>query len=189
MNEQKMNDLLQRYFDGATTLDEERILKRYFAGSDIYESHRAYQPMFAFFAQEREVELTGLKPDFGEDCAVEEFKVSRIHIFKSWNLGIISAIAASIALLLWIGLAQTKTDDFIYFVNGQRIYDQTAAIALAEDKLQMLAESMQIARNSMAALEKLQESNQSLMQLNKISEAYRQIEEVGAKMEELRIRN
>jgi len=180
MNEQKVNELLQRYFDGATTLDEERDLKRYFARSDIHESLKAYRPMFTFFAQEI------------DNSKIQEFKDSKIQGFKGsrfWNFGIITAIAASIALLLWIGLPQTSLEDYIYFVNGQRVYDESAAIALAENKLQLLATSMQTARSSMAAFDKMQESNQSLQQLNKISNVYRQIEELRTKSVELRIKN
>ena len=174
MNEQRVHELLQRYFDGATSLEEERNLQRYFAGCDVHESLKAYRPMFTFFAQERAVEPP-----------IRKTQARKISL----NMSIITAIAASIALLLWIGLPMMKSDDYVYFVNGQRIYDENAAIALAEDNLQMLAASMQSALNGMTALDKLQESNQSLQQFSIISNAYRQIEELGSKFEELKIEN
>ena len=174
MNEQKVEELLQRYFEGATSLDEERALRRYFAESDTPDSLKAYRAMFTFFADERAVEPPKQK------AAIRSVRLT---------LSIVAAIAASIAILFLIGMPQQQPDNYVYYVDGQRIYDETAAIALAETKLQMLAASMQKAQNSMAAFERVQESAQSLQQLGKISNAYRQMEMLGAKIGELTINN
>ena len=176
MNGQKIHDLLQRYFDGATSLDEERELQRYFAGRNIPHGLKAYQPMFAFFAEEQAVHPPAQKP------------AARI-IRLNWS--IITGIAASIAILFLVSLpkVQREHDQYAYYVDGQRVYDEDAALESAEIKLQMMAASMQKARNSMAAFEKVQESNQSLQRFDKISNAYRQMETLGSKLEELRINN
>ena len=161
MNEQKIQDLLQRYFDGATSLDEERELQRFFTGGNIPDALMAYKPLFAYFAEERAVEPPAQKPE------------ARIVRLK-WAF--VAGIAASIAILFMVGVpTDAPPDHYAYFVDGHRVYDETAALESAEDKLQMLAASMQKARNSMSALEKVQESNQSLQQFEKISNAYRQI--------------
>ena len=175
MNEQKIHELLRRYFDGATSLDEERELQQYFAGDDISDSLKAYLPMFAFFAEERTVEPPVRK--------------SARTIPLNW--AVITGVAASIAILFLVGLPKmSKThEQYAYYVDGQRVYNETAAMESAEDKLQMLAASMQKAKNSMAAFEKVQESNQSLQQFGKISNAYRQIEEVGFKLQDVTSNN
>ena len=162
MNEQKVQELLQRYFDGVTSIDEERTLQHYFAESDMPDSLKIYRPMFAFFDEERTIQPPAQKP------AIRSFRLPAI----------ITGIAASIAILIMISLPKTEVDNYVYYVNGQRIYDQTAAIASAEEKLQMLAESIQKAQNSMAAFEKVQESAKSLQQFGKILNAYRQIETI-----------
>ena len=172
MNEQKIHELLQRYFEGATSLNEECELQRFFSGGDIPDALKAYQPLFAYFAEERAVEPPAQKP------------AARI---VRMNWAIVTGIAASIAILFIVGLPKAQHDQYAYFVDGQRVYDETAALESAEMKLQMMAASMQKARNSMSALEKVQESNQSLQQFEKISNAYRQMEMVNAKLEELRI--
>ena len=154
MDKQKIQELLKRYFEATTTLDEERDLQRYFAGSRIDDSLKVYRPLFTFFAEERAIEPPA-------------YKTRTIRL--KWS--VITAIAASIALLLWLGTPKTEpVENFVYIVDGKRVYDETAALAIAENKLQMLAESMQTARNSMAAFEKLQESSQPLI---KISNALR----------------
>jgi len=171
MNEQKIHELLQRYFDGATSLDEERELQWFFSGRNIPDSLMAYQPMFAFFAEERAVEPPAQKP------AARTIRL---------NWAIATGIAASIAILFLVNLPKTQHEQYAYFVDGQRVYDETAAMESAENKLQMLAASMQKARNSMTAFEKVQESNQTLQQFGKISDAYRQMEMLGSKLEELK---
>jgi hypothetical protein len=173
MNEQKIHELLQRYFNGATSLSEESELQRYFAEGDIHDSLKAYQPMFVFFAEERTVEPPVRKP-------------TARYINLSWVA--ITSIAASIAILLLVGLPKTQ-DHYIYYVDGQRVYDQATALESAESSLQMLAASMQKARSSMTALETVQEGNKPLQQLSKIANAYRQAEEAGFKLQEAMVTN
>lgn len=166
MNEQKIHELLQRYFDGETSLDEERKLQRYFAEEEIPDSLMVYRQLFTFFAEEQAVMPPVHKP------------------LVRLNWAIITGIAASIAILFLIGLPKVQHEQYVYYVDGHRIYDETAAMELAGDKLQMLATSMQKAQSSMAAFGKVQESNRSLQQFGRISDAYRQMENVEAKLQE-----
>jgi len=161
MNAQTAQELLQRYFDGTTSLDEERKLQRYFAEGNLPDSLKAYQPMFAGFAEERAVAPP-----------THRHEVRRFRL--SWS--VITGIAASVALILLVGFPKTQ-DDYIYYVDGQRIYDKATAMAAAERKLQMLATSMQTARSSMAAFEVVQESRQPLQQLNQALSTYQRLEE------------
>jgi len=161
MNEQKIHELLQQYFEGATSLDEERELHRYFAGENISETLKAYRPMFTFFAEERAVEPPQPK------AVTRNLRI---------GMSILTGVAASIAILFLVSVPKMQSDHYVYFVDGQRIYDESAAIALAENKLQLLAVSMQKAQSSMYAFDKVQESNQALQQFGKISDAYQLIE-------------
>ena len=174
MNEQKVQDLLRRYFDGATSIDEERELQQYFSEENIPDSLKAYRPMFAFFAVERAVE--------------PPVRQSARTIRLNWTA---VGVAASIAILFLVGWPKTPEthEQYAYYVDGQRVYNEMAAMELADDKLQMLSASMQKAKSSMSAFEKVQESNQSLQQFSKISNAYRQIEEVGFKLQDVTSNN
>ena len=161
MNEQKIEELLQRYFDGATSLDEERELQRYFAGNDIPGPLKAYRHLFAYFAEERAVQPP--KP---------KAVVRNIRL----GLSLLTGVAASIAILFLVGLPQKQPDMYVYYVDGQRVYNEVAALETAEYKLQLLAASMQKAQNGMAALDKVQDGNQALQQFDKISNAFQRIE-------------
>lgn len=48
--------LLDRYFEGETTLEEEKTLAAYFASADVADDLLPYRPMFGYFAEAREME-------------------------------------------------------------------------------------------------------------------------------------
>lgn len=43
--------LLHRYFEGDTTLEEEARLREYFRGDDVHPELKAYDPMFAYWEE------------------------------------------------------------------------------------------------------------------------------------------
>jgi len=51
MGDQLMEKLLDKYFEGETTLVEEKQLKRLFQQEDLPEHLQPYQPMFQYFGQ------------------------------------------------------------------------------------------------------------------------------------------
>ena len=50
-----MNELLEKYWEGTTSIEEELQLKRYFASANIDAAHEVYKPIFSAFALEKEV--------------------------------------------------------------------------------------------------------------------------------------
>lgn len=48
-------ELLDRYFEGETSLAEEQQLRAYFQSGDIDPAHNAFAPLFAYWAEAREV--------------------------------------------------------------------------------------------------------------------------------------
>ncbi|MEM6772891.1 MAG: hypothetical protein AAF597_20095 [Bacteroidota bacterium] len=55
-------ELLDRYFAGETSLDEEQQLRDYFAAGDIDPAHRPFAPMFAYWAAAGEVTAPPARP-------------------------------------------------------------------------------------------------------------------------------
>lgn len=164
MNEQKTHELIRLYFEGATSLAEEQALREFFSGEKISPPFAACKPLFSFFAEERAIEPPVRK--------------SRSKTVRMLPWLVFPAIAASIAILFIIKLSDARQDEFIYFVNGKRIYDGAAAVESAESKLQLLAVSMQKAKTCMSAFEKIQEGGQALQQLNRIPDAFQYLERV-----------
>lgn len=50
----KIEQYIEKYFEGTTTLAEEKVLKTYFSQDEVAPHLRAYQPMFRFFSEARE---------------------------------------------------------------------------------------------------------------------------------------
>lgn len=53
MELQKIEQLIERYFEGETTLAEEQQLKKYFSQNEIAEHLKVYQPMFEHFLESK----------------------------------------------------------------------------------------------------------------------------------------
>jgi hypothetical protein len=51
MDLQKIEQLLDDYFEGETGVEDEKLLKAYFSGNDIAPHLELYRDMFAYFAQ------------------------------------------------------------------------------------------------------------------------------------------
>lgn len=81
--------LLERYWEGETTLEEERTLKAYFASGDVDKRLRAVAPLFQALREEQTVRY-------------EKTKVAPLKpVHFSWQK---LAAAASVALLIAAGL-------------------------------------------------------------------------------------
>ena len=53
--EQDIDKILENYFEGETTLEEEKLLRTYFCSADVAEKHKDFIPLFRYQIAEREV--------------------------------------------------------------------------------------------------------------------------------------
>ena len=58
----KIESLLEKYFEGTTTLAEEKILQQYFYSAEVDPDLKQYQPIFAFFTSEKKMPYNPKKP-------------------------------------------------------------------------------------------------------------------------------
>ena len=130
-NQADLEQLIDRYFDGETTVQEEQALREVLAdcpwSSETIDEARFTMGYFAAHKQQRR----------------------RVATFT--NTFRITAIAASIAVLLTVGLTtlwnHQQTDDCIAYVNGKTISNDNAVMALIANDLN----TMEDASQSMAA--------------------------------------
>ncbi len=50
-----INELLEKYWEGATSLEEEHILKDFFAQEEVPQAFRKVQPLFSYFRNQQNV--------------------------------------------------------------------------------------------------------------------------------------
>lgn len=111
MRMKDIDEIIERYFDGETSLEEEKLLRDYFLRQNIDERHKIYAPMFNFFTEERK-DVTIVK------------KNRKISLY-TWI-----GVAASILLLIGVRTfyyapfenGNTKS---IVYIDGKKITDIT----------------------------------------------------------------
>ncbi|MCL1932709.1 MAG: hypothetical protein FWF53_02700 [Candidatus Azobacteroides sp.] len=111
----KIEELIDRFFEGQTTNEEERELYDFFSSENIPESLLPYRPIFAYFE-------TGIKEESGHPIIIQSSRNKRIRIWAS--------IAASLLILISLGIYHfTREKDYnpyegSYIVrNGVKITD------------------------------------------------------------------
>ena len=121
MTEEKyISELLEKYWEGETSLSEERELQTYFSAGKIYPSHREYEPYFTAVRKERQV------------SAPVRFHVSRSA--RYW------LAAASVALLIIAGwLLQSPAPDET--TAGKSLINTTESTELAMSSDEPVLES------------------------------------------------
>ncbi|MBC7642333.1 MAG: hypothetical protein H7174_08345 [Flavobacterium sp.] len=139
MEQINIETLLERYFDGDTTLEQEKQLTNYFCGSNVAQNLKQYQPMFQFFNQQK----TGV---FNQEIKL-----------KSSNKIIWFSIAASIVLLVGLGTFYYMNNEQINPGEGLGSY-QSPEVAFQETQiaLQMLSNNVNVGINSVAYINEYQ---------------------------------
>jgi hypothetical protein len=119
-----IEELLERFFDGETSNEEERELYRFFAQEDIPVHLRRYKPVFSYFESGLEKEIGLLAGEGAEPLAPP-----RPTMPKRW-LRMAVGMAASLLILMGAGLLFMKKANAFdpyegsYIVrNGIRITD------------------------------------------------------------------
>lgn len=127
-----INSIIDRYFDGVSSQEDEQTLARYFDQQvELPEEHRAVKAMFESFAALRTTSLP--KRDITESAAP--------RVMIGWRrLGKVASVAAAICGIAIVAtLILTKhnqqaisTDELICYIDGVRIEDQMVARAETE---------------------------------------------------------
>lgn len=104
MDYKYIEQLLDRYWQCETSLEEEQILRTFFQQNDIPAEMSQYQPLFAYFNEEKQTEVLG--EDFDEKMLSligEEPKAKVISIRQ--RLMPLFRAAAVVAIVLTLGNA------------------------------------------------------------------------------------
>lgn len=113
MDYKYINQLLERYWRGETSLEEEEILRAFFSQQDVPEEFAAYKSYFSYLQQEKQVDQLG--DDFDSRVLSElsfEPKVRAHKVSLRDRLMPLFKAAAVVAILLTLGNAvQMAVDD------------------------------------------------------------------------------
>lgn len=89
--------LIEKYFEGETSIAEEKELKAYFSSSDVAQHLEQYKPVFGYFSQAKQEQFTASIP----------LKSGKKQKRLAWL-----SVAASVVVMLGVGLfAYQNTSD------------------------------------------------------------------------------
>ena len=118
----KIDELLEKYFAGATTCKEEEEIRKFFRQDQIPKDLEVYRPMFAYFDEEAQLEHPRKQPP------------SRFSFIRTW--GYRAANFAAVFFTIWalyeiMSSPRAEVENYVV-VNGHYSSD----VALIEQKTQ-----------------------------------------------------
>ena len=131
----KIEIILEKYFEGETTIAEENELKSYFSSPEVAQHLQQYRSMFGYFAVAK------------EQASQQEIQlVQPKRNYRAWL-----SIAASVVILLGIGTFTyinynntTASQDLGTYDNPEEAFRQTQkALALLSNQVNVGVESVQ----------------------------------------------
>jgi len=151
-----MNDLLEKYWNGQTTLEEEQELRNYFSSENVTSDHEVYRSVFNTFELEQVME----ERSFDAFAKVKEKQAQDNKFHKKTWKGL--AIAAGFALLMTVGgnyyNEQSKPDLGTYETPEE-------ARAAAIDMLELVSSKFNKGRSNMSPMNTLDHKTAAVFNL------------------------
>ncbi len=172
---EEVRDLLERYFNAETTLNEEQIIRDYFKNDSIADDLLIYKPLFNCFSDEIEkLDLSSERLDHSSeklDHTVEEVSRKREgspFVRKVSFRWMSLAVAASFALFTYLIMPQ-RGDSLRLVINGVTVNNKTLALDKADDQMSQINSMLGRYRKSSEQLESMSKMGDALSSLNSFS--------------------
>ena len=145
----KIENILEKYFQGETTIAEEKQLKEYFSSPDVAQHLEQYKPMFGYFSQVKEQKST------------QELPLQT----KKRNVAWLS-IAASFVVLLGIGtyfFVSEKNAAPVVAQSELGAYDNPEeAMAATQKALALLSSNVNVGIESVQYIKEYEQSKNKI---------------------------
>ena len=153
-----MNELMEKYFRGETSLKEEKELKQYFSTGNVSPEHEVYRNLFGVFEQE----LTEKAVSPLIKVLPKQRKTKRIWLQSFFTTG----IAATIVILLWVQLPPSTANYTI--IGGTRIDNTEFAQRYAEKKLSKVHTILARTMSPLKSFNKVRENIEPLKNISDV---------------------
>lgn len=129
MTQQEIKTLLDKYFEGETSLEEENLLKAYFHGPGVAPGFQAFQPLFQFFEAEKEASLSD---EFEQKLLrkIQEKPAPRIRLITPYLMRVAAAAAIILGIVVLFPTPPHSHDAVA--INWEQYEPQSEEEALAE---------------------------------------------------------
>ena len=147
-----IDSLLNKYFEGETTVEEERTMRAYFNQGNLPEHLKELAPMFTFIEDER-VALEALK-EISEISPALTLTKKRKSIFsRSFYISAVAAASITAVFILFSpGKSNSNGSESYAWINGKRITDKEEIMMFAEKSLENVSSNENIFMEQMSAI-------------------------------------
>jgi len=169
MNTREVETLLEKFYEGNTSLQEEKALRDFFRGQDVPAHLSPHQHLFTFFGDEQHQEIPDQEFDQKLSTRLmeqpDETPVIRMRPVRSRNL-FVYGFAATILLL--IGLFFTFQRDIFKKSGIQNVNPETEiAYAEASEALLIVSDNLNHGLRQAEHLQKVEKAMKSMELFNK----------------------
>lgn len=145
-------ELLDKYWDGETTLEEEILIKEYFQSGNVSADHLPFLPLFQHFKDQKDIKYT--LPDASVIITKSREEPGIFFLPKYRKLAYASAAVLALFLASWFvfnpGVDAKNTNSYVREIEDpEEAYRVTMeALALVSGKLNKGTESISISLNN-----------------------------------------
>ncbi|MFV5699847.1 hypothetical protein ACM55H_15915 [Flavobacterium sp. ZT3R17] len=148
----KIEILLEKYFQGETSIAEENELRNYFSSPDVAQHLEQYKPMFGYFSLPKEQMLKQETPLL----SIPKFRDGDKKRYIAWL-----SIAASVVVLLGIGTYMFYNYDTVNKKEDLGTYDDPeVALRETQKALALLSNHVNVGIESVYYINEYQESKE-----------------------------
>ncbi|PXY44234.1 hypothetical protein [Flavobacterium hydrophilum] len=145
----KIENILEKYFQGETSIAEENELKEYFSSPNVAQHLKQYQPIFGYFSQVKEQKMT------------QEIPLQTKKRKVAWL-----SIAASIVILLGIGafyyVSDNSTDNVVAKSELGTYDNPEEALAATQKALALLSNNVNVGIESVHYIKEYEQSKNKI---------------------------
>lgn len=144
----RINELLDKYWEAETSPEEEKELRDYFGQGNVAPEHEAFLPLFGYFNRQQHVGYTLPAPEHIRALAEEKPRVVSLSSTRKYIIAV--AAVFSLVLASWF-IFQNRQTQPPTMANVQEIEDPEeayrvtmAALAMVSGKLNKGTEGIEI---------------------------------------------
>lgn len=145
----KIEDLLEKYFQGETSIAEEKELKNYFSSPNVAQHLEQYKPMFGYFSQVKEQKSTQTIP----------LKTKKRNV--AWL-----SVAASVVVLLGVGtyfyVSEKNAAPAVAQTELGTYDDPEEALAATQKALALLSSNVNVGIESVQYIKEYEQSKNKI---------------------------
>ena len=147
-----INSLLNKYFEGETTVEEESLLRFYFNQENLPEDLKELAPIFSYLENE-EVALKALKEIKDSSPAFTVTKKKKSIVNRSFYISAVAAASITAVFFLFSpGKSNSNGNESYAWINGKRITDKEEIKMFAEKSLENVSSNENIFMEQMSAI-------------------------------------